>query len=100
MQLTVSFLDQLLIFNYLTEQRISFKVTKLQTAMQSRVHSRPISRQDVIEEIHSIPFWFQENYYPREQLSVRQTDRVDFNYNIGLSMLNAEQLVKRSINIE
>ncbi|CAL6092865.1 Conserved_hypothetical protein [Hexamita inflata] len=84
----------------INERNVSQLVTRLQTAMQSRVHSRPISRQDVIEEIHSIPFWFQENYYPREQLSVRQTDRVDFNYNIGLSMLNAEQLVKRSINIE
>ncbi|CAL5970383.1 Conserved_hypothetical protein [Hexamita inflata] len=49
----------------INNKNVSKLITRLQTAiqstMQSRAHSQPISRQEYVEEIQDLPFWFYNN---------------------------------------
>ncbi|CAL6059775.1 Conserved_hypothetical protein [Hexamita inflata] len=55
------------------ERNVSKLATRLQTAIQStaqsRMISKPVSRQDILEELNDIPFWFNEDYFKRDNQS-------------------------------
>ncbi|CAL6013001.1 Hypothetical_protein [Hexamita inflata] len=86
----------------INQKNVSKLVTRLQTAIQSsvqsRIHSKPISRQEYIEELNDIPFWFNDEYIMRNNPSQCEKEKVNFKLNLGLSTLNAEQMIKYAIN--
>ncbi|CAL6020573.1 Conserved_hypothetical protein [Hexamita inflata] len=60
-------------FVSIKERNVSKLATRLQTAIQStaqsRMQSKPVSRQDILEELNDIPFWFNEDYFKRDNPS-------------------------------
>ncbi|CAL6006652.1 Conserved_hypothetical protein [Hexamita inflata] len=66
----------------INSRNVSQLVTRLQTAIQSsapsRMHSKPVSRQELIEEIDELPFWFQREVDDRGNYSAFSVQCVEF----------------------
>ncbi|CAL6107987.1 Conserved_hypothetical protein [Hexamita inflata] len=66
----------------INSRNVSQLVSRLQTAIQSsapsRMHSKPVSRQELIEEMDELPFWFQREVEDRGNYSAFSVECLEF----------------------
>ncbi|CAL5976472.1 Conserved_hypothetical protein [Hexamita inflata] len=87
----------------INSRNVSQLVTRLQTAIQSsapsRMHSKPVSRQELIEEMDELPFWFQREVEDRGNYSAFTVECLEFCCCKGKGMEEVKNLVFDAITV-
>ncbi|CAL6052211.1 Conserved_hypothetical protein [Hexamita inflata] len=87
-------------FITINNKNVSHLATRLQTALQSRMHSKPISRQECVDDIENIPFWFHDKNIVRENPSPCCIKNTEFRNCAIDFFISVDQVLLGSLFIE
>ncbi|CAL6023283.1 Conserved_hypothetical protein [Hexamita inflata] len=87
-------------FVTINNKNVSHLATRLSTALQSKMHSKPISRQECVEDIENIPFWFHDKNIVRENPSPCCIKNTEFKNSTRDLFISVDQVLLSSLFIE
>ncbi|CAL6023281.1 Conserved_hypothetical protein [Hexamita inflata] len=87
-------------FVTINNKNVSHLATRLSTALQSKMHSKPISRQECVEDIENIPFWFHDKNIVRENPSPCCIKNTEFRNCAIDFFISVDQVLLSSLFIE